>query len=411
MLVKNRIFMAAFLIALVCALLVSCVGAPEKSGAETFSDSDVEAIPESSAESTATEPGPLPKVTFVREEREELDDSGKIQYFYGNIIYPIVSLPENPTAEKAIKEYFDKAKEEYLSYSETVISESKALLEQVETGYWNTFFFSREYRLERLGGDYLSFVCADTVYLGGVHPSTEEMGVVFDMRDGHRVTLTEIAPKTEAFSEVCSQMISDLISESDLSDFGVDAEGARTLISDDTFYLSDDGVTFICNTYVLFPYVVGQKYYTVPYYLVSGMLSCDIKAGAEFAKFYSFDLDGEDSEDVLGYLDSREFYCPYEGTEKYQAYENGVYLGYIIPKRQGSTVTVERIEYDEDGKEVGVTQLARFEDTERDFCLELVGEPTESLPRYRVTVEYGAESGSIDVLYSSKSEAPVKLIK
>ncbi len=351
------------------------------------------------------------RVDFLNEEIEVFDENGVLLLLSGQFIYPTVSIYENPDAERRINEYFESEKAKYCAEAEKMRLDSIELLESMESDYWNTFIYDKKYSLEFVGDKLLSFLCHTDVYQGGVHPTPDEHGVIFDMESGKRLSLTDVFTSAEALRAVAVPKISEIIRERGTEPFdGFDGD-VSPIVDDDVFVLTDAGVKFICNVYVLFPYSYGISYYTVGFDEFEGIYLYEDKESYGFSRFYSFDIDGEIDDTVLGYADTREFSCPYDEDDNciINGEERNVY--YIVPAREGSNIIIERVIYDEEENEIGSEVFKSFKNTEKDFCLKITCPMAESKALYRVIITFGEDIASFDLIYTVSPEKPVKLIK
>ncbi|MBQ8207770.1 MAG: DUF4163 domain-containing protein [Clostridia bacterium] len=375
---------------------------------ETSLDTVIESV-KSAMTAIQSEIGSGCKVDFIKEEIDIYDESGKLLILTGQFIYPVVTMQDSPEAEKAINAYFETEKEKYYIEAEKMHADSLELLGNFESDYWNTFIYDKKYSLEFLNSELLSFLCHTDIYLGGAHPTPDESGLIFDLSDGHAVTMDELFVDVDAMRAFVLPIIKSEVEKSE--PFENYAQFLPDLVDDGTFYLGSGGVTFICNVYVLFPYAYGISYYTVPYEDLSEYLSFSITESEPFSRFYSFDIEGEDGENVLGYLDTREFSCPYDETDTCIINGDERYIYYIISKNVGSDVSIEHVIYDDEGNEKGSEVYKTFKNTPKDFCLKINCPMSESKPLYRVIISYENSGSSIDLIYSPSSDKPVKLIK
>lgn len=417
---KNRSLSVYILIFLLCVLFASC----GKGDAATWAETDTEALSntfasnetdtrealteETDAMQAPTENTAVCTVDFVREETEIYDDSGRLLLLSGQFIYPVVSMPENKTAEEAVNAYFAAEKERYYAEAERMHADSLELLGNFESDYWNTFIYDKKFTLTLVSATHLSFLSHTDIYLGGAHPTPDESGLIFDLSSGQALTMDELFTDADAMRAHVLPIIKKDIEKG--MPFDNYEEFLPDIVDEGTFYLDSDGVTFICNVYVLFPYAYGISYYSIPYDEIGEFLNFEPKESASFSRFYSFDIDGEDSERVLGYVDTRESSCPYDETDIYTADGDARHVCYIIPKHEGSDVFIERVLYDENANETGTEICETFGNTGKDFCLLINCPMSEDKPLYRIVTEYNGRKASFDLIYGFGTEKPVKLI-
>ena len=294
-------------------------------------------------------------------EDERYDDTGKIQLFTGHLILPLVEIEENKEAERAISDYFDGEKKKYSANVESLVSDSKSLLEDVSSDYWDTFFYYAEYSTKMIDDKFISFMYNETFYGGGAHSTSEIKGVVISLESGKVMTLSDIVNDKAAFTDYISEKIKSAVENDEDFEF-VSADYADvipTLVADGNFFFGVDKLTFICNTYTIFPYSSGTKYYDFSYKSIADFLKVSISADREFIKFYDFNLDGENDESVIGYI--------------------------------------EKIIYSETGDADRYEIVAEFAETTRDFCLRFYAPVPSDKAGYRIRIKYGESESVRDV--------------
>lgn len=351
------------------------------------------------------------EVDFVREEIDIYDEDGKILLLTGQLVYPVVSIADDPETENIINSYFEQEKERYYSETEKMHSDSLELLKNFQSDYWNTFVYDKKFSLKLVNSEFVSFLCHSDIYLGGVHPTPDEYGVTFSVSDGSLLTLEELFSDVSGMRSVVLPMIKSAVESGEAEPFAEYEETLSTLVDDRNFFLENDGITFICNVYVLFPYVCGINYYTIPYGELEQYITFSERGSADFSLFYSFDIDGEIGDDVLGYLDTREFSCPYKKTESCIINGEERHEYYIVPRFTDSEIIIEHVLYDENGNEIGTEVFKRFKNTYKDYCLKITCPVSETKALYRVTVISGDKSASFDLKYTVSTDKPVKLIR
>ncbi|MGN1048229.1 MAG: DUF3298 domain-containing protein [Eubacteriales bacterium] len=394
-------------------LLYSCAvsaGVPAASGDDTEGES-TDLFPPEDTEKTDEITEPPVDIVYTEEPYDVFDDTGKIQLFSGKLVLPQIKVPGNSGAQKAIEGYFTQKKEEYYKTADEVLANSRALLDSNETDYWCTFIYSLQYSTEYIGERYVSFRIREDFYFGGAHSTANETGVVFDLLDGHAVSLSELFGDVDELCSLAAPIILEMAETDEESEFLFDnyKETIPTLIADENFYLSSQGVVFICNTYVLFPYVCGLKYYEIPYEDFGSLFKATLGKRFEFTRFYDFDIE-ENSENALGYLDTREYYCPYSAAQTYVLEGADRHSVYIVPRHEGSVVRVLGVTYDESGAETGSDEFVAYSETGEDFCLKIICPLPEGKAMYRVEIEYEGEKASIDLVYQASSLKPVAAI-
>ncbi|MEE0969307.1 MAG: DUF4163 domain-containing protein [Clostridia bacterium] len=348
-------------------------------------------------------------IEYIKEEIEFYDESGKILLLTGRIVYPVVSLSESGKAEKKINDYFALQTESYFREADRMLAESKELLENLDTEYWNTFVYNSEYRTEMIGERYLSFVCRDDTYIGGAHSMPDERGIVFDTQSGDILSLDDMFRDTEEFRSFALMNIVPQIDKENMLDGNL--ENVSGLIDNRTAYFDREGIVFICNVYVLYPYAYGINYFRLPYEDISEHLTLSVDGGVPFSRFYGFDIDGDDTSETLGYIDRREALSPYDETDKFIIEGENPHAFYVVPKYKESNIYVERAEYNEAGEETFCERIYSVYRTNDGYCLKVVCPMTSGASVYRVIIEASNMLAQGVLEYSSDNKMPVTLIK
>lgn len=333
-------------------------------------------------------------ICYTITEGDRYDESGNIQLLTSHFIAPTVTFAENKDAEKAINDYFEAEKRAFETEADSLASDSELVLNDLSSDYWDTFFYYVSYSTRMLDDKYLSFSYTKTFYSGSAHPLSEVSGVVFSLADGSIVTLSDIFSSVTDFTSFASEKIAQLALEDEDGEYIFEnyTELIPTLIRDGNFILDIDKMTFVCNAYELYPYSAGVKYFDFSYKSIADFLKVSISADKEFLRFYDFDLDGENGDDVLGYISTSSLAKAYSPLATYSVGVDSSPTLSIVPRHIGSTVRVERLRYDEEGEVSESIKIAEFSNTSRDFCLNFSLPLPSGAPEYRITIISGADS-------------------
>lgn len=211
-----------------------------------------------------------PEVTVsetVKTERSDESDGTTLLSFSYNTV--TVTIPGNEAAAEAIQAELDARLAE-LQETANELVEERAADEYFDLEY----YLSGTYTLTRADSGVISLRYEVTQYLGGAHQSCEISGVSFDTATGERLTLAALGEGVqEAAVETC-QLLTQKVADAN-EDFFFDGylEGVESsVVTDNTFWLTADGIAFIDNEYVLQAYALGTLEYLVPYSAVSDVL-------------------------------------------------------------------------------------------------------------------------------------------
>ena len=213
------------------------------------------------------------------------------------------------------------------------------------------------------------------------------------------MTLSDIVNDKAAFTDYISEKIKSAVENDEDFEF-VSADYADvipTLVADGNFFFGVDKLTFICNTYVIFPYSSGTKYYDFSYKSIADFLKVSISADREFIKFYDFNLDGENDESVIGYISPAALAGAYDVTASYSVRSGEKTSVCVVPRYIGSTVFIEKIIYSETGDADRYEIVAEFAETTRDFCLRFYAPVPSDKAGYRIRIKYGESEAVRDV--------------
>ena len=140
--------------------------------------------------------------------------------------------------------------------------------------WFTCYSLTRETSVARLDDVVVSFRYSDYAFTGGVHGYTAEYGMTYDMVSGEQLTLASLTHDEWALKEVCRQYILEVLAQEDL-------EYKNGLFPDYMSYLdvvlknwvlTDEGLQFIAQPYVIAAYAVGTLRITVPYDRIAHVL-------------------------------------------------------------------------------------------------------------------------------------------
>lgn len=133
--------------------------------------------------------------------------------------------------------------------------------------WFTCYSLTREVSVSRMDDAVISFRYSDYAFTGGVHGYTAEYGMTYDMVSGEQLTLANLTHDEVALREVCRQYLEEVLSDEEL-------EYKNALFADYRDYLdvvlknwvlTDEGLQFIAQPYVIAAYAAGTLRFTVPY--------------------------------------------------------------------------------------------------------------------------------------------------
>lgn len=145
------------------------------------------------------------------------------------------------------------AEEHYISYGK----ETWPIPYELSAGYY----------VGRMDDRIISFVLTAYSYMGGAHPNAYEKGITFDAQTGKRLMLEDVAiDKEEASAAVLEFLLEETKKEKYQNVFfGGYEKYLPDLVSEDTWFLGEDGFHIIANAYSIAPYVAGSFDFLIPY--------------------------------------------------------------------------------------------------------------------------------------------------
>ncbi|MBP3912183.1 DUF3298 and DUF4163 domain-containing protein [Zhenhengia yiwuensis] len=157
--------------------------------------------------------------------------------------------------EKMEKQYVKMAKKDYSARTK----ESKK--------YWAGYSLSRIYTTGRVDNKVISFIQNNNEYTGGAHPNATRFAQNFNPCTGTRLTLKDITKDECKAREVIQAYILKAVQKAAYKDYlSEDYEAhIKDILTEDTWYFSDQGLVIISNEYIITPHAVGILEFTIPY--------------------------------------------------------------------------------------------------------------------------------------------------
>lgn len=221
-------------------------------------------------------------VTYEDKSWQEKDEDGTVLLNI-TLNLPRVSLPEAPEAEEAINAFWAEQEEafrvtalEYKKWAGEDLafrkSEEQAAAESAETEEtgiwtWTPYEMGRQYSEGRQDEIILSFVQNDYEYTGGAHPNSVRAALNFDSRSGARLKLADVVTDMDETTEFVNLYLVEALPET-IGEEGLFDDYKTSIfdiLTDDTWYLNEEGFVIICNEYIVSPHSSGINEITIPY--------------------------------------------------------------------------------------------------------------------------------------------------
>lgn len=217
-----------------------------------------------------------------KKSREMKDEAGDV-YFKAEYQIPSVEIKDNPPAQAAINEYLSDGVVTLETDMELMAAEAASFIEVVkdDENYdpENDGAFSAAYDMvseitaARLDGAAISLRETSYSFTGGAHGNHAYTGYNFDTKTGKLLTLSGIAEDTDAFKASAEKYIKSACFSMENKEelFPEYEESIPDIFSEGSWYLTDNGVVFIAQEYLLGPYSMGIMEFEVPYAMLDSM--------------------------------------------------------------------------------------------------------------------------------------------
>ncbi len=192
-----------------------------------------------------------------------------------------VSIEGKPEAEESINADLQAL----LNQTGTANAELKT---QVEADYeasleegWDWYAYESQLTAEvvRCDSQVLSIRFNGYSYSGGVHGYSFSYGRSYDVQSGSRLSLAFLSATGADFPTYALERVAELCGTEEYSDLvfdpAVDQESLSDVVSDEQFLLTEEGVVFLADPYVIGPYASGIIEFTLPYEELEGVVKAD----------------------------------------------------------------------------------------------------------------------------------------
>lgn len=239
---------------------------------------------------------------------EKLADNGD-SLIYVNYQTPVLTMDQYKQSEKLINDFFQKCSEEIVQsgeeYYKQALDEYNDLSEE-EKETFSSYGVYRSYDKKRLDEKVLSFAEYSSFYTGGAHGIYEYSGYNFDPKTGKKLTLSDIFKDKEAAVSEIRQSILKLCKNVyyNVRLFDDYEDNIDSVISDDCWFLDNDGIHFISNPYLLGSYAAGDFEFIIPYSDLNELKEEYSYDGSEMYPFLindtiQKDLDGDGTQESI----------------------------------------------------------------------------------------------------------------
>ena len=157
--------------------------------------------------------------------------------------------------EQDIRDYTQMAKKDYSRRNEELKKS------------WHAYSLGTKYTTSRVDNSLMSFIQNNYEYAGGAHPNATRFAQTFSTATGKRLTLKDITTNVEEATQIINDYIlQETKKEADKGYFFEDYEKhIKEILTEDTWYFSDEGLVIISNEYIISPHSTGILEFTIPY--------------------------------------------------------------------------------------------------------------------------------------------------
>ncbi|MBR4078360.1 MAG: DUF4163 domain-containing protein [Oscillospiraceae bacterium] len=143
-----------------------------------------------------------------------------------------------------------------------------------QESWFNCYRLERKTSVARLDDAVASFRYEDYAFNGGVHGNTFEYGMTYDMVSGEHMTLASLTEDEAGLKLVCRQHLLDVLGAEDFPGRENLMAGYEQQLDSvmKNWVLTDEGLQFIAQPYIISSYAMGTLRITVPYEKIAHVL-------------------------------------------------------------------------------------------------------------------------------------------
>lgn len=257
---KQRIMV---LLLVICLLCTACAGTKEK-------NEETETPHEQQEEQQEEQDGAVPEVSYTDYSQECVNEESGIVVLKIEENCPVITLQGNENAQSLINRAFEQQHTKNEIRQESCFRKADDAflgLEEEEQEQWSNYRYSYVYEMMYASSKVLSLKAAQTEEMGEEQPYQDVVAYTFDVAQGKLLTLSDVFYDEKAVREIAAQYIQEKVNTPEYAKYLL--EDYESYISDilteDDFYLNEQGMVIICNANLLTEYEAGIIEITVPY--------------------------------------------------------------------------------------------------------------------------------------------------
>lgn len=209
------------------------------------------------------------KVTFD-EKAETKKNAAGIVMMNSEYKFPVIEIKGNTASSskinayyKGVKKQFEESVKQLTSYAE----EDYKLRDKEQIKSWTGYTASMKYHTGRVDNKVISLIKDYDEYTGGAHPNASRFTGNFSSVSGEQLNFKDIVKDETAARKAVVDYIIKQVKNADYKDYLFDEyeKSVSDLITDTTWYFTNEGLVIVANEYIIGPHAMGIKEFTIPY--------------------------------------------------------------------------------------------------------------------------------------------------
>lgn len=184
--------------------------------------------------------------------------------------FPVIMREGNQAATDKMNTYYDGVKKQFGQTVEKLLANAKADYHsrtKEQLAYWHGYATSMQYEKARIDDKVMSLVNHYYEFTGGAHPNSSRWAENFETNTGEHLALKDVVKDEAQARKDIEAYILKLTKNPQYKDYFFEGYEAHIpeLLTDNTWYFSDEGFVVIANEYIIAPHAVGILEFTIPY--------------------------------------------------------------------------------------------------------------------------------------------------
>lgn len=188
----------------------------------------------------------------------------------GTVVYkaertiPVVTISDNEEGAAAINKYIEN---NFPADEDEMLEMAKEDYAALGKENWYGYETGSKFSSQRKDSEVISFFIISYWDMGGAHPNSWINGLNFSTADGEVLTLEDVVTDKEAATEIINEfLLAETKKEEYEGMFFEDYENSiGDILTEDSWYLGEDGFHIIVNEYIISPHAAGIMDFVIPY--------------------------------------------------------------------------------------------------------------------------------------------------